>query len=1090
MRLLNVHTLRLEKFDPGTVPSYAIASHRWTRGQEASFEDFHRTEVVETSGYRKVAGFAEFIKAHIPHIKWLWIDTCCIDDGRSQEVSEAVNSMFRWYSEAAVCLAYLADVHTLDVEDFIQSEWFTRGWTLQELLAPSTVLFLSSDWRVLGHKGQGAAFSEALLDPGRSLERAVSSITKIPVSILKDYGESRGLTVDEKLAWTLGRKTTREEDTSYCLFGLLDVAIGANYGEGGQKARRRLLKEISESQREISQSPPTTTGASVSMTGTNVRLETERHQDQETQQKAMESLYFPQMEDRRDHIHTAYQGTYQWALLSTATENTRGDNFVSWLRDPQPTSWIYWINAKPGAGKSSLVRFLDTELRVHRDMQPWAKDMSVFCMSYYFWSPGNVLQKSLVGLLRTIIYQLFGESPEVMFSCLPVRKRMESKSANNAFDINWTILELRECLRKFTTATLSSAKLFLLIDGLDEIDGDEDNRDELIEFLKGLSVSTSIKMCVSSRRWTIFEDAFARCPQLRLEDLNSRDIEIYVRGQLLAQAKYNEMLTYDPNVGYLISDVIRKAQGVFLWTRLVVKDLSRGIRDGDNYFALQRKLENMPGDLNAYFARLIDSIEPYHRREACILLQIALYDEREFTTLHPTRLLDMIFIQHADHDFALSDAIDIYIQNFNNGEELLYRLNSTLSRITGLGKGLLECFFHGGSTTDDFVIDGEFDGKDLATQWQSETWEGAARSPRTVTSLPRTLLPVLHKHKYTAMDFQIDFMHRSLRDYLLEPEPLQFLLQHTGGPFDARNYLRNARLAQIFMTTSAGLKSELSLGLASYYISTLSVPDFRGDIRCVQHATTFRLFVDSRLDVDALENAKFWYIYQSIRSWVRESGNFFTLAIDFALTGYLAQNLTADFVRGKSGRPLLDYVLRPRFAHFFPLWDLSIGLQYPDPGLVRAILSLGADPNEPVEGISLWPLFLSFVAEQDALRGAFKVPNESIARARRGYYLSLAAMIEAGANSLVKRQDLSAHFMYGMYATRDKAHSNNFMQRWLGLFPIKREDQTEEDIDVINVFDCLESVFPTGVDRLKNLMRARVESHASSKSIMMHDESA
>lgn len=263
MRLLNVSTLQLEKFEPDSIPRYVIASHRWSRGQEASFEDVKNVQNVEKSGYSKIVGLTQYVREHVPGIEWIWIDTCCIDDRHSQEVSEAINSMFRWYARAELCLAYLADVDTIEIEDFIQSEWFLRGWTLQELLAPKTVVFLSSQWHIIGHKRDVASSIEhSGMDIGRSLEKTISSVTKIPIAILQDYEQSKDLTVGEKQAWTSGRQTTREEDMYYCMFGIFDVAPGANYGEGLQSAKRRLMNAINEKSREDDLARQATTGAS------------------------------------------------------------------------------------------------------------------------------------------------------------------------------------------------------------------------------------------------------------------------------------------------------------------------------------------------------------------------------------------------------------------------------------------------------------------------------------------------------------------------------------------------------------------------------------------------------------------------------------------------------------------------------------------------------------------------------------------------------------------------------------------------------------------------------------------------------------
>ena len=247
MRLLNVFTLRFGSNLHGKIPSYAIASHRWTR-DESTFEELEKDlnkRDTSTSGYKKIVGFAEFVKLHLPHVEWIWIDTCCINKKDGPELSEAIISMCRWYREAEVCLAYLADVErTDDLSELKQSDWFRRGWTLQELLAPRTVIFLTRSWNIIGHKGEtGRCINGVSVDSGPSLIATLVAASSVLKSMLDDFENSSDFTVDEKLAWMKDRETSREEDMAYSLLGIFDVSIPVLYGEGIKKARARLLAE-------------------------------------------------------------------------------------------------------------------------------------------------------------------------------------------------------------------------------------------------------------------------------------------------------------------------------------------------------------------------------------------------------------------------------------------------------------------------------------------------------------------------------------------------------------------------------------------------------------------------------------------------------------------------------------------------------------------------------------------------------------------------------------------------------------------------------------------------------------------------------
>lgn len=154
MRLLNVYDLTLSDFHEPTIPSYVIASHRWT-GDKASYKDVLYRRNIESAGYKKIESFCAFVRkrnadltrieATEPKIEWIWIDTGCINKNSSAELSESINSMFKWYSRAHECYAYLADVRPLSDgrdatrADFKRIVWFSRGWTLQELLVPAAL---------------------------------------------------------------------------------------------------------------------------------------------------------------------------------------------------------------------------------------------------------------------------------------------------------------------------------------------------------------------------------------------------------------------------------------------------------------------------------------------------------------------------------------------------------------------------------------------------------------------------------------------------------------------------------------------------------------------------------------------------------------------------------------------------------------------------------------------------------------------------------------------------------------------------------------------------------------------------------------
>lgn len=221
------------------IPEYVVLSHTWgVPGQEVTLQDFQSPfgeRQTEKVGYAKIQ-FCSDQAARDSH-KYLWIDTCCIDKTNNVELTEAINSMFRWYREAARCYVYLSDVKVGESQnnhwhnDFLNSRWFTRGWTLQELLAPKSVEFFSSDGVRLGDRS--------------SLEGEIHRITGIAVDALRSRSLS-DFSVSERMAWATKRTTTRKEDEAYCLLGIFDVNMPLIYGER-ERALARLMEQIDRS---------------------------------------------------------------------------------------------------------------------------------------------------------------------------------------------------------------------------------------------------------------------------------------------------------------------------------------------------------------------------------------------------------------------------------------------------------------------------------------------------------------------------------------------------------------------------------------------------------------------------------------------------------------------------------------------------------------------------------------------------------------------------------------------------------------------------------------------------------------------------
>ncbi|KAH8592593.1 heterokaryon incompatibility protein-domain-containing protein [Bisporella sp. PMI_857] len=252
MWLINTSTLSLEPFYGHEIPSYAILSHTWGH-EEVSFKEFVRAgedkhfDITSKAGYRKI--IATCGEADKEGCSYVWIDTCCIDKTSSAELTEAINSMFSWYRQSKICFAYLSDFELHESyrhshpDEFgtalRRCRWFTRGWTLQELLAPRYVRFLNSQWQNIGTRSD--------------LGQLIASITGLPKSVLfmPPKNDVRDFPVAARISWVAKRQTTRIEDLSYSLLGILDVNMPMLYGEGSA-AFTRLQGEIIRKYNDLS----------------------------------------------------------------------------------------------------------------------------------------------------------------------------------------------------------------------------------------------------------------------------------------------------------------------------------------------------------------------------------------------------------------------------------------------------------------------------------------------------------------------------------------------------------------------------------------------------------------------------------------------------------------------------------------------------------------------------------------------------------------------------------------------------------------------------------------------------------------------
>ncbi|KAK7397683.1 hypothetical protein QQX98_012947 [Neonectria punicea] len=218
MKLINATTLKIKSFHDSVQVPYAILSHTW-EGDEVTFEDMQDLAMArkKTTSFSKIKETCRI--ALLSHLHYVWVDTCCVDKSSSAELSEAINSMFRWYRDAANC------------------RWFSRGWTLQELIAPTNVVFYDAEWNWLGTKHGAAENLHAITGIDKEVQEETKPLTNTALA--------------RRMSWAATRKTTRVEDVAYCLLGIFDVNMPMLYGEG-PRAFARLQQEILRESTDLS----------------------------------------------------------------------------------------------------------------------------------------------------------------------------------------------------------------------------------------------------------------------------------------------------------------------------------------------------------------------------------------------------------------------------------------------------------------------------------------------------------------------------------------------------------------------------------------------------------------------------------------------------------------------------------------------------------------------------------------------------------------------------------------------------------------------------------------------------------------------
>ena len=618
--------------------------------------------------------------------------------------------------------------------------------------------------------------------------------------------------------------------------------------------------------------------------------------------RILNSLDFETRQSRQSDISDVEDRTFEWIFHNHHGPSNQRIGFGKWL---QLGNDIYWISGIAGSGKSVMMNYIANETRTQKLLRCWAGDARLIIAKYFFWNAGAPMQKSQQGLLQSLLREIFGQCPELVPIVCPDRWKRYYEIGGT-----WTRLELSDAFGKLSQQRMLHLKFCFFIDGVDEYDGEDYKH--IIDVLKNLNASPSVKICLSSRPWNIFIAAFGNDSDKRLllEDHNVEDIQKYVKKRFESDEQFASLQSRDPRSSDLVDQIVRNAQGVFLWVRIVVSNLLRGLRNDDSLSDLHRRLQSFPTTLTAYFQHMFDSIDDFYREETSEILLICLEG------IQPLSLLALWFYEQErlTPDYAMHVK-----RSALSRTNVVAVFESIQKRINARGQDLL-------------VIEADTEN--------------------------------LEHLMYT-----VRFLHRTVKDFLSKPDMLEKLNSWKRKGFEAKATLCKATVAIVkSLPMSTDIDSVTNANrcwnhVSDFFAYAQSIEDDNGSL-ADSLVDEFQRVISSfrKRDKRYITWSDFLWVLDHWACWVNKNDMrlvkdtlvdylphhdrdmasfFFALAVEANLKRYIEHKLEKDsrlINRSFLQRPILDRSLRPPSS----TWRTG----RIDPDMVHLLLTKGANPNE------------------------------------------------------------------------------------------------------------------------------------------------
>ncbi|KAF2472313.1 uncharacterized protein BDR25DRAFT_366286 [Lindgomyces ingoldianus] len=454
----------------------------------------------------------------------------------------------------------------------------------------------------------------------------------------------------------------------------------------------------------------------------------------------LDSLMYDEMFVRHGQISDAFYETFKW-LFEEGPQPRSWADFREWLCSGDVPG-IYWISAKPGSGKSTLVKYIASHEQTEHELRRWAGETPLVQASFYFWSGGSDVYKSRESLLKALLVQIFKTRTELIPRYCP--RRAEIHRLFGSFPISWGLGELDDVIQKLVQD--KSTQFFFLIDGLDEC---IDNHEELVSSLQELANNKNVKICLSSRPWPDFEDAFKDGPHLMLHELTEPDIKHYVQSKLDGSSGFAELKMRDSSfAGRLVDEITKKSQGVFLWVQFVVRAILSDLRNRKRIEILESRLQELPEELEDLFQTLIDMVEDDLKEDAYELFEL------NRAAHAPITLLTLSFAHEEGKSLGggKSSSVTKFRREKLGLQEKEGRCRIMKGRLMSHCKGLLEVVASSGTVAEDDSNDSALEADNLVNPAPniSEEDELAVRVETLATCT-------------------VHYMHRTVKDFLKKP---------------------------------------------------------------------------------------------------------------------------------------------------------------------------------------------------------------------------------------------------------------------------------------------------------------------------------